>query len=297
VTKPDIIYDDVLSRDVTTLPDVDCYCFSPPCQPFSTAGKGEGEADSRGRLVMQSLNVIKATQPRLAVMENVATMLTRHKKTTMKVIKAWKSLGYNVTGKVLKTEEHNLPHRRARLFIVGIRRDSVKRHMKWPKPLPLKVSAMSLLDRSDHKPGNSARMPESKMAFKRVKAAMKKVIESGVTPRKQFVAIDCDCGVKFQTHAVDLLPCLTATRTASFGWWLTPVGRRINLREVFGFQGFTDQDYKKFTKISDVSTRAMGHMLGNGLSLNVYRRVIAAALFSAGLVSKMPNMNNANDKA
>ena len=55
-TKPGICYETVCGRNERKMPYVDTYVFSPPCQPFSKAGKGAGPADqSRGQLVKLSL--------------------------------------------------------------------------------------------------------------------------------------------------------------------------------------------------------------------------------------------------
>ena len=47
--KPVQIYNDVRTRDNNSAPDVDVYVAGFPCQPFSTAGKGEGFEDTQGR--------------------------------------------------------------------------------------------------------------------------------------------------------------------------------------------------------------------------------------------------------
>ncbi len=287
-THPVKIFQDVTSRDMSDVDEVDAYFFSPPCQPFSTAGNGKGEKDERGRLVKQSLSLIRAKRPRLAIMENVAALGSRHKRTLRKIVRMWQELGYKVSGKILRTEQHGIPHRRKRIFLVGVRKDSLKRAFTWPEPIPLKFKAMQLIDRSDHKAGNSAKLPTTKMARQRVKSAYKKIIKvNGVNPRRRFCAIDVDCGVKFQSIGIDLLPCLTATRGRSMGFWLTPVGRRIRVNEMFKFQGFNDRHITQF-KESGIPQGSMGAMLGNGLSLNVYGRVLGRALWAAGLVATKP---------
>eukprot|EP00959_Pyramimonas_sp_CCMP1952_P273359 5713646-Pyramimonas_sp.AAC.1 len=83
------------------------------------------------------------------------------------------------------------------------------------------------------------------------------------------------------------MPCLTATRCADFGYWLSPVGRRINIKEMLNFQGFRESDVDGW-QASGISERGLAHMLGNGLSLNVAERVIGRALWSAGLVASRP---------
>ncbi len=61
MTKPEVLYESVVGRDVSSMPEVDMYVFSRPCQPFSMAGIGQGEFDdkNRGRLVQHSLLYMK----------------------------------------------------------------------------------------------------------------------------------------------------------------------------------------------------------------------------------------------
>lgn len=48
VFKPDNLYDCVTKCSDSSTPYVDLFCCSPPCQTFSTAGKGEGAEDLSG---------------------------------------------------------------------------------------------------------------------------------------------------------------------------------------------------------------------------------------------------------
>ena len=63
------LYEDVVDRDPKTTTAVDLYCWGPPCQSFSIAGKNLGIRDERGQLPKYSLKYIKAHKPRLTIME------------------------------------------------------------------------------------------------------------------------------------------------------------------------------------------------------------------------------------
>ena len=91
-SHPGVCYTTVCGRNASEMPYVDAYFFSPPCQPFSKAGKGQGEADTRarGQLVKHSLRFMKKQKPRLAVMEQVAAIIDRFPKTFTKVTQAFK---------------------------------------------------------------------------------------------------------------------------------------------------------------------------------------------------------------
>jgi DNA (cytosine-5)-methyltransferase 1 len=45
--KPEIWYDNITTRDHTSLPDIDLYVCGFPCQPFSLMGNKQGTKDKR----------------------------------------------------------------------------------------------------------------------------------------------------------------------------------------------------------------------------------------------------------
>ncbi len=287
VTKPKVFYDSVRQRNSKMMPEVHLYCYSPPCQPFSAAGKNQGEGDSKGRgeLVSSSLKFITSKQPRLAIMENVVGLVQRHRTTYQKITKHLKK-SYFVYGKVLNTKEHGVPQNRRRIFVVAIRRDSRRWPYAWPKAYKLPAGAATKL--LDKKPTDNPKQlpPKSEpRARSNVKAAYLKMLSRGIDPKRRFIAVDTDASPRFRTVGNGILPCMTATRARNCGWWLSPVGRRITLNELFKFQGLTDNGLWRRAGISD---KQMGFMLGNSISLNVYERILGRALWAAGLVTSKP---------
>ena len=53
IYKPKQVYKDVKDCCTRRAPKVDILCSSPPCQTFSTAGKGHGEKDPAGKLAVR----------------------------------------------------------------------------------------------------------------------------------------------------------------------------------------------------------------------------------------------------
>lgn len=95
-----------------------------PCQSFSYAGHRLGLADIRGTLFYEYARLIEQVRPRLVVGENVKGLLTHDDGKTLKAIVAHlESLGYRVAYKVLRSQYFDVPQKRERLIIFGLRED------------------------------------------------------------------------------------------------------------------------------------------------------------------------------
>ena len=94
-------------------PDVICGGY--PCQPFSTAGKRQGEGDAR-HLWPWVRECIAELRPRYAVLENVRGHLSLGFGT---VLGDLASIGYDTEWQVIPAASVGAPHRRDRVFIVA----------------------------------------------------------------------------------------------------------------------------------------------------------------------------------
>lgn len=118
------------------LPAADVILAGPPCQSFSTAGKGKGDEDERNSWP-ETIEAIRQVQPRMFLCENVPGMLAaRHMPYTRSVHRDLEAAGYVVATRLLDAVNFGAPQFRKRLWWWGIRRDvyeSGVRHI-WPKP-------------------------------------------------------------------------------------------------------------------------------------------------------------------
>lgn len=106
-----------------------------PCQAFSYAGKKLGLSDARGTLFYEFARVVKELNPPICIGENVRGLLSHENgKTLQGMISVLDEIGYNVVPvQVLKAINYNVPQKRERLILVGIRKDiSIK--YEYPKP-------------------------------------------------------------------------------------------------------------------------------------------------------------------
>lgn len=105
--------------------EVDIVTGGFPCQSFSYAGKKLGMNDARGTLFYEFARVVKEVNPAICIGENVKGLLSHDKgKTIEGMISILEEIGYNVVPiQVLKAIHYNVPQKRERVFLVGIRKD------------------------------------------------------------------------------------------------------------------------------------------------------------------------------
>ena len=106
-----------------------------PCQAFSYAGKKLGLADARGTLFYEFARVVKEVNPPICIGENVRGLLSHEGgKTLQGMISILDEIGYNVVPvQVLKAINFNVPQKRERLILVGVRKD-IDIQYEYPKP-------------------------------------------------------------------------------------------------------------------------------------------------------------------
>ncbi len=106
-----------------------------PCQAFSYAGKRLGFQDARGTLFYEFARIINEVKPALCIGENVRGLLNHDGgKTLAGMISVLDDIGYRVLmPQVLKAIYFNVPQKRERLVIVGIRKD-IDLDFEYPKP-------------------------------------------------------------------------------------------------------------------------------------------------------------------
>jgi DNA (cytosine-5)-methyltransferase 1 len=109
---------DITKIDETTLPDFDLFTGGFPCQPFSSAGLGNGELDMRGSLFYDILRIVNCKMPQHILLENVKGMThKKHKPTLDKIIGELRLLGYQVFYEILNSKDYGIPQNRERLWI------------------------------------------------------------------------------------------------------------------------------------------------------------------------------------
>ena len=135
---------------------VDLLVGGSPCQAFSCNGKRGGFDDTRGTLFYEYARLIKQTQPKCFIFENVRGMLNHDKGRTWETIKnVFNELNYDIhiqmkDGKeqpILNASDYGIPQLRMRLYVVGIRKDlKLSEPFSFPEPIPLETTIHDYLD-------------------------------------------------------------------------------------------------------------------------------------------------------
>ena len=136
--------------------EVDIIVGGSPCQAFSCNGKRGGFEDTRGTLFYEYARVIKESQPKCFIYENVKGMVTHDHGRTWETIKnVFRELNYDiyihrksggVESPVLNAADYGIPQNRLRLYVVGIRKDlKIKKPFTFPLPQVLKKTVKDYL--------------------------------------------------------------------------------------------------------------------------------------------------------
>jgi DNA (cytosine-5)-methyltransferase 1 len=128
---------DIKNFSFTNFTDIDFISGGFPCQAFSYAGEKLGFEDTRGTLFFEFARAIKEARPKVFLGENVRGLLKHDCGKTLATIKSIiTDLGYTlIEPKILSALFYQVPQKRERLFIIGIRNDLVEfGEFKWPSP-------------------------------------------------------------------------------------------------------------------------------------------------------------------
>ncbi len=95
-----------------------------PCQSFSYAGHSLGFEDTRGTLFFEFARCVQQVRPKIALAENVRGLENHDKgRTLATIIGVMEDLGYRTEYRILKAQFHDVPQKRERLVLIGVRDD------------------------------------------------------------------------------------------------------------------------------------------------------------------------------
>ena len=117
----DFPFGDITKIPVDLIPNHDILCAGFPCQPFSISGKMRGFEDTRGTLIYNVFQIIKAKQPKIVFLENVKHLVHHDNGRTLKtILEGLDNLGYtHHPFKVLNASDFGVAQNRERIIIVA----------------------------------------------------------------------------------------------------------------------------------------------------------------------------------
>ncbi len=122
----DDVHGDITKIESKKIPDFDFLLAGFPCQPFSSAGKGLGFADTRGTLFFEIERILKDKQPYGFLLENVEGLVNHNKGQTLStIINHLEQLNYKVNWKVLDSKQFGMAQSRKRIYIVGTKNNKI----------------------------------------------------------------------------------------------------------------------------------------------------------------------------
>lgn len=132
---------------------VDLLVGGSPCQSFSIIGKRGGFNDTRGTLFYEYARIVKETQPKAFIFENVRGMLNHDGGKTWETVQnTFKELNYKIfirkDNPILNAKNYGIPQNRPRLFVIGIRNDLNTTTFKFPKEIELTTTVRDYLDKN-----------------------------------------------------------------------------------------------------------------------------------------------------
>lgn len=281
--RPRVFNDDITTRDAATTPVCDLYVAGFPCQPFSTAGLRKGFADPRGTIIKYIIDYLRIHRPRVFILENVSGLLTDkfadffyNIMTELRSIRSSADGScYLVSYRLVNTADWGLPHHRQRVYIVGLWSKMIdnKAPFTWPRKSSTRTPIDSLLD------NYAASAPQvASKAGERLQTYLASLRSKGHNPDKDTWIIDI-----FSTDTHGMLgqsPCLTRTRAAAGGHWISTRSRLMSIPEMLRLQGMSPD-----LNAAGISVRQMGCMIGNAMSVNVLERLLVRLLPAVGLLN------------
>lgn len=105
-----------------------------PCQAFSYAGKKLGMEDVRGTLFYEFARCVQEVSPKVFMAENVRGLVSHDKGRTLgTILSVFEDLGYTVQYRILNAAYYNVPQKRERIVIVGIK-NGLEATFSYPEP-------------------------------------------------------------------------------------------------------------------------------------------------------------------
>lgn len=260
--------------------DIDLLVGGSPCQAFSAVGAQYGLSDTRGTLFYEFARIVKETQPRVFIYENVRGLTTHDNGHTWEVMKSVfkDDLNYRISEpQILNASDYGIPQSRRRIFAIGIREDIKCADFIYPEPIQLKYTMQDFLEDNcafghfNYNPSNGELIVEKvpgrpDKKFTLTPAVQKYVLAGGTSNYKTSTETDLPI-------ARTLMKMMTQHHRAGVDNYITVskkplVLRQLSDREALRLMGFPD-DFK--IAVSSMQTLRQA---GNSIVVDVLMAIV-----------------------
>ena len=131
---------------IKELPKHDILTAGVPCQSWSIAGKNLGFDDDRGQLWNDTVYLLKQSQPKAFIFENVKGLVDpRNRESFSYILDRIKQAGYFAKYFVINSFDYGVPQNRIRVYIVGFKEKKYLDNFKLPKPFENRIKLADIL--------------------------------------------------------------------------------------------------------------------------------------------------------
>jgi DNA (cytosine-5)-methyltransferase 1 len=161
---------------------VDLIVGGPPCQGFSNAGLRMID-DPRNALYKNFVEIVKAANPKIFVMENVEGIVSINQgKTFAEIKETFRALGYDVSGRKLLAAAYGVPQKRKRVLIIGNRIGSSEKLFPQEKLDP--ESYLTVRDAIGDIPSRPTDLVDDWVSVREPLVPFQQFIQGKMTPKK-----------------------------------------------------------------------------------------------------------------
>ena len=225
-----------------------------PCQAFSIMGKMKGFEDTRGTLFFEVASILKGSQPKAFLLENVKQLTTHDGGKTFKVIlETLQDLGYHFKWAILNALDFGLPQKRERVIIIGFKDEGLIEEFDF---------------NFEKEPYNLANILEDSNQVESSLFASEKILEKRKEKTKGKNIFYPSVWHENKAGNISVLDHACALRTgASYNYLLINGIRRPSSRELLRFQGFPD-NFKIVVSHSEIRRQT-----GNSVAVPMIRKI------------------------
>lgn len=131
---------------IRELPKHDLLTAGVPCQSWSIAGKNLGFDDDRGQLWNDTIYLLKQSQPKAFIFENVKGLVDpRNKEALAYILKRIRDAGYYADYYVINSHDYGVAQNRVRIYIIGFKEEKFFKKFQLPKVLDKKIKLADIL--------------------------------------------------------------------------------------------------------------------------------------------------------